>query len=273
MSSMTPAYVGSCARTMFSATVITGMSMKCWCTIPIPRVDRVLRRGERDLLAVEQDLARVRVVQPVEDVHQRRLAGAVLAEQRVHLALAELEVDVVVGEHPGELLRDSAELEDCCRRTWAAILSRRRAGLAARPPQCDSFRPLEGGRRLDLAALDLQRKRVHLREVRLRHLRADLAERDAAVLQIEDEVVAGRRACRPGLPGRSGTRRDRRASPRSSGCAGRGTTGRRRRRRPRHRPPWPLRGRRSRTGRRPRRRPSSRRRSGCRRPPCTCPAR
>jgi hypothetical protein len=21
---------------MFSATVITGMSMKCWCTIPIP---------------------------------------------------------------------------------------------------------------------------------------------------------------------------------------------------------------------------------------------
>ena len=29
--------VGSVARTMFSATVITGISMKCWCTIPIPR--------------------------------------------------------------------------------------------------------------------------------------------------------------------------------------------------------------------------------------------
>ena len=28
--------VGSSARTMFSATVITGMSMKCWCTIPTP---------------------------------------------------------------------------------------------------------------------------------------------------------------------------------------------------------------------------------------------
>ena len=27
---------GSVARTMFSATVMTGMSMKCWCTIPIP---------------------------------------------------------------------------------------------------------------------------------------------------------------------------------------------------------------------------------------------
>ena len=33
--------VGSVASTMFSATVITGMSMKCWCTIPIPRADRV----------------------------------------------------------------------------------------------------------------------------------------------------------------------------------------------------------------------------------------
>ena len=32
----TPSRVGSLARTMFSATVITGISMKCWCTIPIP---------------------------------------------------------------------------------------------------------------------------------------------------------------------------------------------------------------------------------------------
>ncbi len=29
--------VGSIASTMFSATVMTGMSMKCWCTMPIPR--------------------------------------------------------------------------------------------------------------------------------------------------------------------------------------------------------------------------------------------
>jgi hypothetical protein len=37
MSSTTPAVVGSVASTMFSATVITGMSMKCWCTMPMPR--------------------------------------------------------------------------------------------------------------------------------------------------------------------------------------------------------------------------------------------
>ena len=39
---------GSTPRTMFSATVITGMSMKCWCTIPMPGSDRVARRRELD---------------------------------------------------------------------------------------------------------------------------------------------------------------------------------------------------------------------------------
>jgi hypothetical protein len=48
--------------------------------------DGVLRRGELDLLAVQQDLALVGLQQPVQDVHQGRLAGAVLAEQGVHLA-------------------------------------------------------------------------------------------------------------------------------------------------------------------------------------------
>ena len=97
---------------MFSATVKTGMSMKCWCTIPIPRVDRVLRRLERDGLAVHQDLALVGLVEPVEDVHQGRLAGAVLAEQGVHLARPQVEVDVVVGDDSRKALRDPAKLED-----------------------------------------------------------------------------------------------------------------------------------------------------------------
>ena len=33
---MNPRCDGSIPSTMFSATVITGMSMKCWWTIPIP---------------------------------------------------------------------------------------------------------------------------------------------------------------------------------------------------------------------------------------------
>ena len=75
-------------------------------------LDRGARRAELDRLPRDHDLALVGVVQPVEDVHQGRLAGAVLAEQRMHLALAEVEADVVVRDDARKALRDVAHLED-----------------------------------------------------------------------------------------------------------------------------------------------------------------
>ena len=78
---------------MFSATVKGSTSRKCWCTIADPRVERVARRVEVHLPAVEEDLALVRPVEAGEDVRERALAGAVLAEQCVHLAGGGLEVD------------------------------------------------------------------------------------------------------------------------------------------------------------------------------------
>ena len=89
---------------MLSATVSTGTSMKCWWTMLMPRVDGVGGPGDLDGLAVEQDLALVGLGEPVEDVHQRGLAGAVLAQQRVDLAGPHVEVDAVVGDDA----RDSA---------------------------------------------------------------------------------------------------------------------------------------------------------------------
>jgi hypothetical protein len=47
--------------------------------------DGVLRRVELGLLAIQQDLALIGLQQPVQDVHQGRLAGPVLTEQGVHL--------------------------------------------------------------------------------------------------------------------------------------------------------------------------------------------
>ena len=58
---------------------------------------RVAGAGEGDRLAVDQDLALVGLVEPVEHVHQRALAGAVLAQQGVDLAGLDDEVDRVVG--------------------------------------------------------------------------------------------------------------------------------------------------------------------------------
>ena len=79
---------------------------------PDPGGNRAVRRADVGRLAVQQDLALVGPVEPVEDVHQRRLAGAVLAEQCMHLAGAEIEVDVVVREHTRKALGDPAQLED-----------------------------------------------------------------------------------------------------------------------------------------------------------------
>ena len=55
--------------------------------------DGVAGRGERDRLAVDDDLALGRLEQPVEHVHQRRLAGTVLTEQAVDLARLDGQVD------------------------------------------------------------------------------------------------------------------------------------------------------------------------------------
>ncbi len=54
--------------------------------------DRLGGRAEGERFAVDEDLALVGGVQPVEHVHQGALAGAVLAEQGDELALGDGEV-------------------------------------------------------------------------------------------------------------------------------------------------------------------------------------
>ena len=62
-------------------------------------------------LIVDQDLAGIGLVQPVQDVHEGGLAGAVLAEQAESLAVAHLETYVVIGEHTWEALGYAAKFE------------------------------------------------------------------------------------------------------------------------------------------------------------------
>ncbi len=76
-----------------------------------PAGDGVARRAERHGLPVEAQLSLVGLVEPGQDVHERGLAGAVLAEQRVDLARADVEIDVVVGEDAREGLDDADGLE------------------------------------------------------------------------------------------------------------------------------------------------------------------
>ena len=75
-------------------------------------LERILRRVDDDRLAVHEDLAFVGTVDAGDHVHQRRFAGAVLAENGEHLALFEVEVHVLVGDDFGaERLGDVPQLK------------------------------------------------------------------------------------------------------------------------------------------------------------------
>ena len=76
-----------------------------------PGPDRVLRTADRPLLAVDQDLPAIGLIIAVEDVHQRRLAGTVLAHDPVDGAGGDAEVDVAVGLDGAEALADATQLD------------------------------------------------------------------------------------------------------------------------------------------------------------------
>jgi hypothetical protein len=76
---------------------------------PDATVDRGTGGANRRLVAEDLDRARVGPHEPCEDVHERRLPGAVLAEERVDLARPELEVDAVVRADPRKVLDDPAK--------------------------------------------------------------------------------------------------------------------------------------------------------------------
>ena len=72
-----------------------------------------LPRGQRQpyRLAVDQELAAVRIVEAGEDLDQRRLAGAVLPEEAVDLPGEQAQVDSAQRVRPAEALRELAQLE------------------------------------------------------------------------------------------------------------------------------------------------------------------
>ncbi len=76
--------------------------------------DRVAGTAEGNRLVVDEDLALVRLVEAVQDVHQRRLAGAVLPEQAVDLAGLDRQVDVVVRGERAEPAGQALHLELLC---------------------------------------------------------------------------------------------------------------------------------------------------------------
>jgi hypothetical protein len=77
------------------------------------------------LLAVEHDAALVRAVgiDAAQHLHQRGLAGAVFADQRVDLPRLHGEIHVAQGLDSGEALADPAHLDNCRHRAIYPLCS------------------------------------------------------------------------------------------------------------------------------------------------------
>ena len=91
---------------------VRGYQLSFLMNHPYSQVNRVLRRSENDSLAVNVDLAFVRLQQPEQDAHQGGFAGPVFAEDCMDLARADLEIYGVIRDDPRESLCDPPCLED-----------------------------------------------------------------------------------------------------------------------------------------------------------------
>jgi hypothetical protein len=76
------------------------------------QVPRIVGAADPDRLAVQLDAPPVQRVHTGEDLDQRGLAGAVLADDGVHLTALDPQIDVVEGKVTGEELADAYRLED-----------------------------------------------------------------------------------------------------------------------------------------------------------------
>ena len=77
----------------FSATVRFSNSEKCWNTMPMPSARACEGPASSIFSPQPAQFARRRLHEPVHDLDQRRLAGAVLAEQRVNFGRKEVDAD------------------------------------------------------------------------------------------------------------------------------------------------------------------------------------
>ncbi|WP_305807093.1 hypothetical protein, partial [Stenotrophomonas sp. YIM B06876] len=82
------------------------------------QLPRLLRVAHLHRPAVEVHGALVGLDGAVDDLHQRGLAGAVLAQHGVDLARLHGQRDAAVGHHGGVALGDAGQLQPRRRRSW-----------------------------------------------------------------------------------------------------------------------------------------------------------
>ena len=96
---------------MFSATVMSGMTEISCGRNRTPAATASRGSAKTTSRAVDRDRAGVARVDAGEDLHQRRLAGAIRAEERHDLARRDDEIDIGEHRHAAERFADAAHLE------------------------------------------------------------------------------------------------------------------------------------------------------------------
>ena len=91
-----------------------------------------VRARDPDRLALPPDFAGIGLQHAIDDLHQRALAGAVLAQKRMDLARQDSEIYAVIGEAAGESFRDAGQGKE-----------RRRADALQFPLRHDSHPPIQ----------------------------------------------------------------------------------------------------------------------------------
>src|SRR3984957_2579506 len=86
----------------------------------------VVRRRKSDRLPEQLDFARIGALRAGENLKQRRLAGPVLAQERVDLGRSHFEMDVLKRTHAGKALADASHFEDGAVRLCRSGRKRRR---------------------------------------------------------------------------------------------------------------------------------------------------
>src|SRR5207247_10133105 len=92
------------------------------------------RREARDVRALDDDPARVGVVEAADHVEHGRLAGAVGPDHRDDLALLDIEAHLRHGLDPAERLRDPADLDERAHMPEGAKPTLRAPAPPAQPP-------------------------------------------------------------------------------------------------------------------------------------------
>ena len=75
-----------------------------------PQSHGIPRRCNILLHSIDPDLSGCHMVDPVQDIHDRALAGSVLAQQRDDLSLVQRDGDIVVRQHLRKTLADVVDL-------------------------------------------------------------------------------------------------------------------------------------------------------------------